>query len=81
MVSLKPRVNGQIRATEIRLVAEDGADLGVHALADACRLAQDRSLDLLEIGPGELPPRCCLMDYGRFQYQQHKAQEDGTPTI
>lgn len=84
MVNPKARVNGQIRASEIRVVAEDGADLGVFAFADACRLAQDRSLDLIEIGPGETPPRCVLVDYGHFRYQeqqQRKAQEDGTQPI
>lgn len=77
----KARVNGQIRASEVRVVEEDGTDLGVFAFADACRLAQDRSLDLIEIGAGEKPPRCCLMDYGRFRYNELKAQSDGTETI
>jgi translation initiation factor IF-3 len=82
MVNAAPKVNGQIHAPEIRVVSEDGTDLGVFALADACRLAQDRSLDLIEIGPSEQPPRCVLMDYGHFRYdQQQKAQGDGTPTI
>lgn len=81
MVTPKARVNGQIRAVEIRVVTEDGTDLGVFAFADACRLAQDRLLDLIEIGPNEKPPRCCLMDYGRFKCQQQKAQGDGTPII
>ena len=73
MVSATPRVNGQIRATEVRVVTEDGADLGIYPFPDACRLAQERSLDLIEIGPSEQPPRCCLMDYGRYQYQQQKS--------
>ena len=84
MVNPKARVNGQISASEIRVVAEDGTDLGVFAFADACRLAQARALDLIEIGPAEQPPRCVLMDYGHFRYQeqqQRKAQEDGTQTI
>ena len=81
MVNPKVRVNGQIRASEIRVVEEDGTDLGVLAFADACRLAQDRSLDLIEIGPSEQPPRCCLMNYGRFKYQAEKAQGDATQTI
>ena len=81
MLNTKARVNGQIRASEVRVVEEDGTDLGVFAFADACRLAQDRSLDLIEIGPSEQPPRCCLMDYGRFKYQQQNAHGDGTPTI
>jgi translation initiation factor IF-3 len=82
MVNTKARVNGQIRASEVRVVTEDGTDLGVFAFADACRVAQDRSLDLIEIGPSEQPPRCVLRDYGHFRYEElHKAQGDGTPTI
>ena len=82
MVTPKARVNGQIRASEVRVVTEDGTDLGVFAFADACHLAQDRSLDLIEIGPSEQPPRCVLMDYGHFRYdQQQKAQGDRTQTI
>jgi translation initiation factor IF-3 len=82
MQNPKAKVNGQIRAQDVRVVTEDGSELGVFALADACRLAQDRSLDLIEIGPNEQPPRCCLMDYGRYQWQQQqKAQGDGTPRI
>jgi translation initiation factor IF-3 len=81
MVNPKARVNGQIQASEVRVVTEDGTDLGVFAFADACRLAQDRSLDLIEIGPSEQPPRCVLMDYGHFRYAQEEAQGDGTRTI
>ena len=80
MASPKARVNGQIRALEIRVVAEDGTDLGVFAFADACRLAQDRSLDLIEIGPGEQPPRCVLMDYGHFRYEQQQRKTEGGAT-
>jgi translation initiation factor IF-3 len=84
MANTTPRVNGQIRAPEVRVVTEDGSDLGVYMFSDACRLAQTLSLDLLEIGPAEQPPRCVLMDYGHFRYeqqQQQKAQGDGTQTI
>jgi translation initiation factor IF-3 len=81
MVSATPRVNGQIQASHIRVVTEDGTELGIYEFADACRLAQDRSLGLVEIGPTEQPPRCCLMDYGRFRYQQRNAGDHGTQTI
>jgi translation initiation factor IF-3 len=76
-MNVKIRVNGHIRVSEVRVVANDGKEIGVFGFADACRIAQDRSLDLIEIGPTERPSRCCLMDYGRFKYQQRKAQGDG----
>ena len=60
---------------------EDGTEIGIYALAEAISLAQARSLDLIEIGPGESPPRCCLMDHGKFMYRRQQAQGDGTPTI
>ena len=79
MVNTTPRVNGRIRALEVRVVTEDGSDLGLHTFSDALELAQSRSLDLIEIGPTEHPPRCILMDYGRFRYQQQrKAKGDAT---
>ena len=83
MVNADPRINGRISAPEVRIVTQDGSDLGIYALADALQLAQARSLDLIEIGPTEKPPRCVLMDYGRFRYQrqQRKAEGDATQTI
>jgi translation initiation factor IF-3 len=83
MVNADPRINGRVAAPEVRVVAEDGSDLGIYALADALQLAQARSLDLIEIAPTEQPPRCILMDYGRFRYQQQqkKTEGDATQTI
>ena len=76
-----PKVNGQIHAPQIRIVTEDGTDMGVFFLADAFELAQTRSLDLIEVGPEKHPPICRLMDYGRFRFQQQEAQRDDTSTI
>ena len=83
MVNADARVNGRISASEVRVVAEDGSNLGIYALADALQLAQTRSLDLIEIGPSEQPPRCIIMDCGRFRYQQQqrKSEGDATQTI
>jgi translation initiation factor IF-3 len=61
-------------------VTQDGSDLGVYAFADACQLAQARSLDLIEIGPAEQPPRCVLMDYGHFRYEQQQRKAEGDAT-
>jgi translation initiation factor IF-3 len=76
-----PKVNGRIVAPQIRIVTEDGTDMGVFSLADAIEMAQTRSLDLIEVGPEKQPPVCTLMDYGRFRFQQQEAQRDGTSTI
>jgi translation initiation factor IF-3 len=66
------RVNERIRAREIRVIDEDGAQLGVMQPFEAMRLARERSLDLVEISPTADPPVCKITDYGKYQYQQNK---------
>lgn len=56
----------------MRLVAEDGEQLGIVAVADALRLAEERNVDLVEIAPQARPPVCKLMDYGKFRYREQK---------
>ncbi len=67
-----PRVNDRIRATEVRLIGEDGSQLGVFPLRDALALAEEAGLDLVEVSPDAKPPVCRLTDYGKFKYQQSK---------
>ncbi|MCA1737160.1 MAG: translation initiation factor IF-3 [Actinobacteria bacterium] len=64
------RINGNIRATEVRLVAPDGSQIGVKKLAEAMWLADQLGLDLVEVAPEAKPPVCRLMDYGKFKYEQ-----------
>lgn len=64
------RVNGYIRAPEVRLVAPDGSQIGVKKLAEAMWLADQLGLDLVEVAPEAKPPVCRLMDYGKFKYEQ-----------
>ncbi|HLY39046.1 MAG TPA: translation initiation factor IF-3 [Candidatus Binatia bacterium] len=72
----KTRVNGQIRARQLRVIDADGAQLGVMAAEDALRIAQQRDLDLVEVAAAANPPVCRIMDYGKFRYaQKKKAQE------
>jgi translation initiation factor IF-3 len=66
------RVNERIRAREVRLIDEDGAQLGVLSLFDALKRARDTGLDLVEISPTAMPPVCKLVDYGKFLYEQNK---------
>jgi len=56
----------------VRLVADDGEQLGIVPIADALRLAEERSVDLVEIAPLARPPVCKLMDYGKFRYREQK---------
>ncbi|MGQ0847815.1 MAG: translation initiation factor IF-3 [Actinomycetota bacterium] len=64
------RINGYIRATEVRLVAPDGSQIGVKKLAEALWLADQLGLDLVEVAPEAKPPVCRLMDYGKYKYEQ-----------
>src|SRR6202171_4975694 len=63
------RVNDRIRAREIRVVDEDGGQLGVMPPFEAIKLARERGLDLVEISPTADPPVCKITDYGKYLYQ------------
>lgn len=64
------RVNGYIRAPEVRVVAPDGEQIGVKKIAEALWLAEQLDLDLVEVAPNAKPPVCRLMDYGKYKYEQ-----------
>jgi translation initiation factor IF-3 len=70
------RLNGEINAPEIRLVGEDGEQLGVVPLAVAIAKAEEAELDLVEIAPMAKPPVCRIMDYGKFKYRESKKQHE-----
>ncbi|MFC2968301.1 translation initiation factor IF-3 [Acidimangrovimonas pyrenivorans] len=71
-----PRVNGRIRAPEIRLIGAEGENLGVMPPARALGLAEDAGLDLVEISPNATPPVCKIMDFGKFKYEQQKREAE-----
>lgn len=70
------RVNGAIRATEVRVVAPDGSQIGVKKLNEALWLADQLDLDLVEVAPNAKPPVCRLMDYGKYKYEQSVKQRE-----
>jgi translation initiation factor IF-3 len=70
------RVNDRIRAREIRVIDEEGNQLGVMQPFEALRKAREMGLDLVEISPTANPPVCKIMDYGRFLYQQNKKDHE-----
>src|SRR6201994_2469762 len=67
------RTNERIRAREIRVIDENGEQLGVMAPFDALKIARERSLDLVEISPNAVPPVCKIQDYGKFLYEKDKS--------
>jgi translation initiation factor IF-3 len=62
-------INERIRAKEVRLIDEDGGQLGVIPTFEAIRIAREKDLDLVEVSPKAVPPVCKIMDYGKFMYQ------------
>jgi translation initiation factor IF-3 len=75
-VSNEPRINERIRAREVRLVAEDGSQLGIKPLPEALEAAREADLDLVEVAPQAEPPVCRIMNYGRFKFEEaQKAKE------
>jgi len=66
------RINREITAPEVRLVAENGDQLGIKPVLEALRLAEEANVDLVEIAPLANPPVCKLMDYGKFRYREQK---------
>lgn len=70
------RINASIRVPQVRLIAEDGEQLGIVNVRDALEEAQKRGLDLVEVSPMADPPVCRIMDYGKYLYQQKKRAHD-----
>ena len=72
----RTRVNEAIRAPQVRLIADDGEQLGIMSTRDALEAAHGRGLDLVEVAPQADPPVCRIMDYGKYLYQQKKRAHD-----
>lgn len=66
------KTNRDIRAKEVRVIADDGEMLGIYSVPDAVRLAEEKGLDLIEIAPTAKPPTCKIMDYGKWKYENKK---------
>ena len=66
------RINHRIDAREVRLIAEDGANVGVVPTRQALMMAEEANLDLVEISPDAKPPVCKILDYGKFKFQEQK---------
>ena len=69
-------LNEDIRDKEIRLIGDDGAQLGIMSSADALRIADEKGLDLVKISPQAVPPVCKLMNYGKFKFEQGKREKE-----
>ncbi len=72
MSKLKNRINNEIRAKELRVIAHDNSNLGVISLSEALSVARESGLDLIEISPDANPPVAKIMDFGKYQYELKK---------
>lgn len=70
------RVNGKIRAREVRVIGIDGQQLGVISLADSINMARANGVDLVEIAATAVPPVCRLVDFGKYRYEQAKKDKE-----
>ena len=64
------RINERIRVPEVRLIEEDGQQVGIMRTQDALRRAQEKDLDLVEVAPEAKPPVCRILDYSKYKYEQ-----------
>lgn len=66
------RINDEIRIPSVRLIGVDGNQVGIVAIGEAKRMAEEAGLDLVEISPTAVPPVCRIMNFGKFQYEESK---------
>ncbi len=71
--SQEPRVNERIRIPQVRVIGDDGSQIGILTTREAIAMAQAKGLDLVEVAPTARPPVCKIMDYGKFKYEQNRA--------
>ena len=69
-------VNEQIRDREVRVIGENGEQLGIMPSREAMRLAEEAGLDLVKIAPTAKPPVCKIVDYGKFRYEQTRKEKE-----
>lgn len=70
------QINEDIRDKEVRLIGEDGAQLGIMPAQEALKIAIEQELDLVKIAPGSNPPVCKIMDYGKYRFEQAKRDKE-----
>lgn len=69
-------INEQIRDKEVRLIGEDGEQLGIMPIKDALNLAKEANLDLVKIAPTAKPPVCKIIDYGKYRYEMARKEKE-----
>jgi len=75
-ISKEALINEEIRAKEVRLIDQNGEQLGIVSIQEAMAKAAEANLDLVNISPNAAPPVCRIMDYGKFRYEQQKKDKE-----
>ena len=70
------RINDEIVAKEVKLIDDEGAQLGVMSVADALAVAEEKGLDLVEVAPNANPTVCKIMNYGKYKYEQARKEKE-----
>lgn len=70
------RINEMIRVREVRLIDDEGKQMGIVPTQEALRIAKDKDLDLVEVSPNANPPVCKILDYGKYRFEQEKKLRD-----
>ena len=70
------RINGKIRAREVRVIGSDGKQVGILSLGEALNMARSQGVDLVEVSANATPPVCRLVDFGKFRYEQAKREKE-----
>jgi translation initiation factor IF-3 len=73
---VRTRTNERIRVREVRVIDDEGEQLGIMSPQQAMSIAREKGLDLVEISPTAAPPVCRIMDYGKYHYKEQKATRD-----
>ncbi|NMA37394.1 MAG: translation initiation factor IF-3 [Papillibacter sp.] len=76
MSNVAHQINEEIQDKEIRLIGDDGTQLGIMSAEEALDIAYDKNLDLVKIVPNSNPPVCKIMDYGKFRFEQSKREKE-----
>ena len=71
-----PRINGKIRAREVRVIGDEGKQVGVISLNEALNMARQQGVDLVEIAPNAQPPVCRIVDFGKYRYELSKREKE-----
>ena len=74
LIQIKIRINERIRAREVRVIGENGEQIGVIPTSEGLKMAKDKNLDLVEVAPRSAPPVCRIMDFSKYKYEQEKKE-------